>query len=32
MARDFFDPSPERQNVVLIETATLQKAPRMIAG
>src|SRR5262245_61821759 len=32
MARDFFDPIPEQQNVVLIEGATLQKAQRMIAG
>jgi hypothetical protein len=32
MARDFFDPTPEQQNVVLIDAATLQKAQRMIAG
>ena len=32
MARDFFDPSPERQNVVLIDAATLHKAQRMNAG
>jgi len=28
--RDFFDPTPEQQNVVLINTATLQKAERLI--
>jgi hypothetical protein len=32
MPRDFFDPTPEQQNVVLIDAATLQKAHRMIAG
>jgi hypothetical protein len=32
MSRDFFDPTPEQQNVVLIDAATLQKAQRMIAG
>jgi hypothetical protein len=32
MPPDFFDPTPEQQNVVLIDTATLQKAQRMIAG
>ncbi len=32
MTRDFFDPTPEQQNVVLIDAATLQKAQRMIAG
>ena len=32
MPRDFFDPTPEQQNVVLIDAATLQKAQRMIAG
>jgi len=26
MPRDFFDPTPEQQNVVLIEAANLQKA------
>jgi hypothetical protein len=31
MPRDFFDPTPEQQNVILIEAATLQKAQRMIA-
>jgi len=29
---DFFDPTPQQQNVVLIDAATLQKAQRMIAG
>jgi hypothetical protein len=32
MSRDFFDPSPEEENVVLIDAATLQKAQCMIAG
>jgi hypothetical protein len=32
MSRDFFDPTPEQQNVVLIDAATVQKAQRMIAG
>jgi hypothetical protein len=32
MTRDFFDPTPEQQNVVLIGATTLQKAQRMIAG
>ena len=32
MPRDFFDPTPEQQNVVLIDAATLKKAQRMIAG
>jgi hypothetical protein len=32
MPRDFFDPTPEQQNLVLIDAATLQKAQRMIAG
>jgi hypothetical protein len=32
MPRDFFDPTPEEQNVVLIDSATLQKAQRMVAG
>jgi len=32
MSRDFFDPIPEQQNVVLIDPATLQKTQRMIAG
>jgi hypothetical protein len=26
MTRDFFDPTPEQQNVVLIDVATLPKA------
>ena len=30
MTRDFFDPTPEQQNVVLIETATLHEAERLI--
>jgi hypothetical protein len=30
--RDFFDPTPEQQNVVLIDAATLQRAQRLIAG
>jgi len=32
MTRDFFDPTAEQQNVVLIDASTLQKAQRMIAG
>jgi hypothetical protein len=32
MTRDFFGPTPEQQNVFLIDTATLQKAQKMIAG
>ena len=28
--RDFFDPSPEQQNVILIDAATLRKAERLI--
>ena len=28
--RDFFDPPPEQQNVVLINTATLHEAERLI--
>ena len=32
MPRDFFDPTPEQQNVVLIDAVTLQEAQRMIAG
>jgi len=27
---DFFDPTPEQQNVVLINTATLHEAERLI--
>ena len=30
MPRDFFDPTPEQQNVILIDAATLRKAERMI--
>jgi len=30
MPRDFFDPSPEQQIVVLIDTATLHIAERLI--
>ena len=30
MPRDFFDPTPEQQNVVLINTTTLQEAERLI--
>ena len=32
MPPDFFHPTPEQQNVVLIDAASLQKAQRMIAG
>jgi hypothetical protein len=30
MAQDFFDPTPEQQNVVLVNTATLRKAQALI--
>jgi hypothetical protein len=30
MFRDFFDPTPEEQNIVLIAVATLRKAERFI--
>ena len=30
MSGDFFDPTPEEQNVVLVDTATLRKAERPI--
>jgi len=30
MPPDFFDPTPEQQNVILIDAATLRKAERMI--
>ena len=30
MTRDFFDPTPEQQNIVLINTAVLPKAERQI--
>jgi len=32
MPRDFFDPTPEQQRVVLIDAATLQGTQRMSAG
>jgi hypothetical protein len=32
MPRHFFDPTPEQQNVVLIDAVTLQKTQRMITG
>ena len=30
MHRDFFDPTPEQQNVILVDAATLRKAERRI--
>jgi hypothetical protein len=30
MTRDFFDPTPEHQNVILIEAVTLREAERLI--
>ena len=30
MPRDFFDPRPEQQNVVLIDAATLREVERLI--
>ena len=30
MGRDYFDPSPEEQVVVLVESATLRRAERLI--
>ena len=30
MPHDFFDPTPEQQNVILVDAATLHKAERMI--
>jgi hypothetical protein len=30
MSRDFFDPIPEEQNVVLVDAATLRKAEKLI--
>jgi hypothetical protein len=30
MPREFFDPTPEEQNVVLVDAATLRKAEKMI--
>ena len=32
MTRDFFDPTPEEQIVVLIEAADLRKAEQLIVG
>jgi hypothetical protein len=32
MARGSFDPTPEQQNVVLIDATTLRKAERLIAA
>jgi len=32
VTRDFFDPTPEQQNIILIDAATVQKAQRMITG
>ena len=32
MNREFFDPSPEDQNVVLVDATTLRKAQHLIAG
>ena len=29
---NFFDPSPEQQNIVLIDTATLHKAQSVLSG
>jgi hypothetical protein len=28
--RDFFDPTPEQQNVILVDAATLSRAARLI--
>jgi hypothetical protein len=30
MRRDFFDPAPEQQNVILVNAATLREAARLI--
>ena len=30
MPRDFFDPSPEQQNIVLVDAATLREAEKLI--
>ena len=30
MIRDFFDPTPEEQNVILVDAATLREAERLI--
>jgi hypothetical protein len=32
MPFDFFDPTPEQQNVVLVDAATLREAERLILG
>ena len=32
MTRDFFDPTPEEREVVLVDAATVQQAQRMIVG
>jgi hypothetical protein len=32
MPRDFFDPSPEQQHVVLIDVATVQEAQLIVSG
>ena len=29
MSRDFFDPTPEEQKVILVDTATLRRAERL---
>jgi hypothetical protein len=30
MSRDFFDPTPEEQRIVLVDTATIRQAERLI--
>jgi len=30
MPRDFFDPTPEQQNVILVDGATLREAEKLI--
>ena len=30
MSRDFFDPTPEQQNLVLIDAATLRKVEKLL--
>jgi len=30
MSRDFFDPTPEQQNVILMDAATLREAEKLI--
>ena len=30
MAQDFFDPTPEQQDVVLVDAATLRKAEQLM--